>query len=438
MTSRVRSSGTELSFDKQSANRKILTFCHNSKSGYYFKNFTNFGIAKTNTEMEILNWIILVAGFCLLPTVVLWLCRKFSFLGKIGPVLLLYGLGIIIGNIGLMPKQLPAVQELLSNAMVPLAIPLMLYGCTFNMKGARSQILALVTGMISVATAVVIGYLIFGRNLPEGAKIGGMLTGVYTGGTINLAALKTMLGIKDETYILINSYDILVSFLYLSFLLAIGIKLFRKFLPNTLGNFTQKDEAAIKAEMDKENRKPVKGFFTRIGIAYTTKLLGLTILIVGISAGVALLLPESMFMTIFILMLTTLGIGCSFIKKIHNMKYSYDIGMYFIYIFCIVVASMADLSKLDFAGGIGLLGYLLVAVFGSLLMQVIFAKILKIDSDMMVISSVTFINSPPFVPMMAAAMKNKDVLIPGLTIGVIGYAAGNYLGFLMSQLLGLL
>ena len=69
-----------------------------------------------------------------------------------------------------MPQQMPAVQELLSNAMVPLAIPLMLFGCTFNMKGARSQILALVTGMISVATAVVIGYFIFGRDLPEGAK----------------------------------------------------------------------------------------------------------------------------------------------------------------------------------------------------------------------------------------------------------------------------
>ena len=120
------------------------------------------------------------------------------------------------------------------------------------------------------------------------------------------------------------------------------------------------------------------------------------------------------------------------------MKYSYDIGMYFIYIFCIVVASMADLSKLNLAAGMELLGYLLVAVFGSLLLQVIFAKILKIDSDMMVIASVTYINSPPFVPMMAAAMKNKDVLIPGLTIGVIGYAVGNYLGFLMSQLLGLL
>lgn len=388
--------------------------------------------------MNIINWVILVSGFCLIPAGVLWLCRKFSFLGKIGPVLILYALGIIIGNIGLMPEQMPAVQELLSNAMVPLAIPLMLFGCTFNMKGARSQILALVTGMISVALAVITGYLIFGHDMPEGAKIGGMLTGVYTGGTINLAALKTMLGVKDETYILINSYDILVSFLYLSFLLTIGIKLFRKFLPNKLGSFTDKDEATIKSEMERENRKPFKSLFTRTGAAYLAKLLGLTILIVGISAGVALILPDSLFMTIFILMLTTLGIGCSFIKKIHNMKYSYDIGMYFIYIFCIVVASMADLSQLDLIGGLDLLGYLLIAVFGSLLLQIIFAKIFRIDSDMMVIASVTYINSPPFVPMMAAAMKNKDVLIPGLTIGVIGYAAGNYLGFLMSQLLGLL
>lgn len=388
--------------------------------------------------MEILNWIILVAGFCLIPAGVLMLCRRYRFLGKIGPVLILYALGIIIGNIGLMPGQMPAVQEILSNAMVPLAIPLMLFGCTFKLSGARSQILAMVTGLISVTVAVTAGYLIFGNDIQEGAKVGGMLTGVYTGGTINLAALKTMLGVDEETYILINSYDILVSFLYLSFLLAIGIKLFRKFLPNETSGFSKKDADEIQAEIEKENENPYKGLFTRSGMSQAGKMLGLTILIVGISAGTALLLPESMFMTIFILMLTTLGIAFSFIRKVRETKYSYDIGMYFIYIFCIVVASMADLSKLDLVGGMVLLGYLLVVVFGSLLLQVISAKIFRIDSDMMVISSVTFINSPPFVPMMAAAMKNKDVLIPGLTIGVIGYAAGNYLGFLMSQLLALL
>ena len=62
----------------------------------------------------------------------------------------------------------------------------------------------------------------------------------------------------------------------------------------------------------------------------------------------------------------------------------------------------------------------------------------KIDADTMVIASVTFINSPPFVPMMAAAMKNRRVLVTGLMLGTIGYAVGNYLGFLISELLKLL
>lgn len=388
--------------------------------------------------MTVINYIILVISFCVIPAGVLWLCRKVSFLGKIGPVLILYLIGLLIGNLGLMPDQLPTVQELMSNAMVPLAIPLMLFGCTFRKEGTRSQILALITGMISVIMAVIIGYLIFGKDIDQGAKVGGMLTGVYTGGTINLAALKTMLSVKDETYIMINSYDILISFLYLTFLLTIGIRLFRKILPHDKSVISRKDMAEIRKEIARNEENPYKGLFSRAGIRHAGTSIGLTLLICAVSAGVALALPSSMFMTVFILMLTTLGIGASFIRKIHDTPYSYDIGMYCIYIFCIAVASMADLGKLDFAGGINLFGYLLIAVFGSLLLQVIFARMFRIEADMMVIASVTYINSPPFVPMMAAAMKNKNVLVPGLSIGILGYAVGNYLGFLISQLLPLL
>lgn len=388
--------------------------------------------------MDILNWILLIAAFCLIPAGVLRLCRKVSVLGKIGPVLILYLIGMIIGNCGLMPEQMPAVQEILSNAMVPLAIPLMLFGCTFRRSATRSQLMALVTGIIAVSVSVIGGFLIFGDKIPDGAKVGGMLTGVYSGGTINLAALKTMLGVADETYIIINSYDILVSFLYLTFLLTIGIKLFRYLLPNHIGKMSKADEKSIREEIRKNEEDPYKGLWSRKGMLQAGSLMGMTLLICAVSGGIALLLPDGMFMTVFILMLTTLGIACSFIRKVRETKYSYDIGMYFIYIFCIVVASMADLSKLDFTTGLPILGYLLTAVFGSLAIQALLARLFRIDADTMVITSVTLINSPPFVPMMAAAMKNKDVLIPGLTIGVVGYAIGNYLGFLMSQLLALL
>lgn len=386
--------------------------------------------------MTILNCIILCVIFCTAPAGVLWICKKVPFFGKIGPVLLLYILGVILGNIGIRPDGMSSLQDILSSAMVPLAIPMMLFGCTFRLRETRQQLKALLTGLAAVVIAVIAGYLIFGRGLEEGTKVGGMLTGVYTGGTINLAALKTMLNVSNETYILLNSYDMLVSFLYLTFLLTIGIKLFRKFLPYKAD--TVSDSTVSAKDLTMENDGNYKWLFTREGLKDSGKIIGITLLICALSGGIAFAFPSSAFMVIFILMLTTFGIGCSFISPIHNLPHSYDLGMYCIYIFCIVVASMADLTSLDIAGGLNLMGYLMFAVFGSLTIQAILARIFKIDADTMVIASVTFINSPPFVPMMAAAMKNKSVLVTGLTLGIIGYAVGNYLGYLMSELLKLL
>ena len=379
----------------------------------------------------------MVLFFVLAPAGVLWLCRKVRWLGKIGPVLILYVIGIIVGNL-VHPSGMAQIQNLLSNAMVPLAIPLMLFACTFSRSQTRSQLLALLTGMAAVMIAVVAGFLIWGRGIPDGAKIGGMLTGVYTGGTINLAALKTMLDVPEETFILLNSYDMVISFLFLTFLLSAGIKLFRRWLPNETTAAAEDDDEAIRKALDETSANPYKGLFTKAGLKDAGFLLGVDAVIIGISAGLGLLAGDNWFMTVLILMLTTLGIAASFWKPVKTRKYGYETGMYFIYIFSIVVASMADLSKFDLSSGLGLLAYLAFVIFGSLALQVIFARIFRIDADTMTISSVTYICSPPFVPMMAAAMKNRRVLASGLAIGVVGYAAGNYLGFVISRLLSLL
>lgn len=384
--------------------------------------------------------ILLVFVFLLAPAAVLWACRKIKLLGKLGPVLILYLIGIIIGNIGLVPGlSLPSgtakIQDLLSSAMVPVAIPLMLLGCSFRRSETRSQLLALITGLLAVVAAVAAGYLIFHKGIDaaggtSAAAVGGMLTGVYTGGTINLASLKTMLGVPDETYLLLNGYDMVVSFLYLMVLISFGIKALRRFLPNeTLHNDVVSADAG-------EN--PYKGLASRRGLLTLAKLVGVVAVVCGLSYGVTLLLPKVPFMTVFILALTTFSIAASFIPQVRALPYAYDVGMYCIYVFSIVVASMADFRNLDLSGGLGMLGYLCFVIFGSLVLQILLAKVFRIDSDTVVVSSVAFICSPPFVPMIAAAMRNRRVLVAGLSIGVVGYAVGNYLGFLISRLLPLL
>jgi uncharacterized membrane protein len=376
--------------------------------------------------------VLITLFFLLAPAGVLWLCRRLPVLDKIGPVLVLYLLGILVGNL-FHPPGMAQIQEVLSSAMVPLAIPLMLFSCTFRKSETRSQLLALLSGLAAVAVAVVAGYLLFGRNIADGAKIGGMLTGVYTGGTINLASLQVMLDVPGETFVLLNSFDMAVSFLYLTFLLSFGIRLFRRWLPTE----TESGPEGA-AEPAEAAGKPFQGLFTRQGLRDAGILLAVDALIIGVSAGLGLLAGDGAFMTVLILSLTTLGIAASFWKPLKKRKHGYDIGMYCIYVFSVVVASMADLRNLSIGGSLNLLGYLTFVIFGSLLLSVLLAKLLRIDADMMTVSSVAYICSPPFVPMISAAMKNRRVLAGGLAVGVVGYAAGNYLGFLMAQLLSLL
>ena len=73
--------------------------------------------------MQIFNYIILSAIFCLTPAVVLWLCRRIPLLGKVGPIMVLYAIGMIIGNLPFIPAEIKPLQEIIPNVMVPLAIP---------------------------------------------------------------------------------------------------------------------------------------------------------------------------------------------------------------------------------------------------------------------------------------------------------------------------
>jgi uncharacterized membrane protein len=108
--------------------------------------------------------------------------------------------------------------------------------------------------------------------------------------------------------------------------------------------------------------------------------------------------------------------------------------MYIILIFCVVVSSMADIRQLVNIS-FDLFWYVALAMFGSHILHAFLARIFKIDADTVIISGCALICSPPFVPVVAGALKNREVILTGLIVGIAGYAVGNYLGVIIAYTL---
>ncbi|MBN1925028.1 MAG: DUF819 family protein, partial [Prolixibacteraceae bacterium] len=163
--------------------------------------------------------------------------------------------------------------------------------------------------------------------------------------------------------------------------------------------------------------------------------LGIAILIFGIGGGLSFIVPKDFQMVTVILTITTLGILISLIPRVNRIKKTFELGMYFILVFCITVASMADLTTIFQIRFLDLFLYVAIAVFGSMIVHIILSAIFKIDTDTTIITITALSMSPPFVPVVAGALKNKTIIVTGITIGVIGYAIGNYLGVFFAYLL---
>ena len=129
--------------------------------------------------------IILILVFVITPIIILYLESKFSVVKKIGAVLICYGIGLIIGNIGILPEGAAKYQNILSEVTIPLALPLILFSMDVKkwFKLAKSAITSLIIGVFTVVIMVFLGYWLFRGSIDEIWKVSGMLIGIYTGGT---------------------------------------------------------------------------------------------------------------------------------------------------------------------------------------------------------------------------------------------------------------
>lgn len=378
--------------------------------------------------------ILLSVIFVISPLLLLYSCKKVSFLNKLGTVSLAYILGIILGNIGWITPETKSLQDNFTSVTIALALPLLLF--SINLKQwsrlAYKTGLSVFLGILSVLIIIIIGHFFFKDIIPESWKVSGLMVGVYIGGTANMAAIMKALNGDSTTFILVNAYDILVSMVYFIFIVTYAQKLVNKFL---IPFKPMQSHVHLSNEVDDYDgwdsykgitSKPVL-FPLLIGILISAA-------VVGVSFLVSQLFPVHFQTAGIILSITALSITLSFIPWINHIQKSFQTGMYLIFIFCIVVGSMADFSMFTMQS-LYLLVFITFVIFGSLTLQILLSKIFKIDTDTTLITSLAFILSAPFVPTVANAFKNKEIILSGITIGIIGYSAGNFLGITLAYFL---
>jgi uncharacterized membrane protein len=372
------------------------------------------------------SYFIMTLFYFLFPALVIWLCMHFPLANKIGVVLLCYIGGMIFGNLGILPREAAGFQNILTEVLIALGISMLLF--TIDIREwkltAGKAILSFILATVSIIVVAFVGSRLFSSVLPEAWKFAGMAIGLYTGGTPNLAAIKTALNVKNDSFILMHTYDTVFSLIYIIFCASVAQKFFGLFLPpfkvppSTRGSQTQRENESI-INYSGIFRGPVLG-------ALGFNLLG-ALVVAGLGLAVSSLVPPDISTAVAILAITTIAIGFSFFPKLRTAEKGFQGGMYLIYVFCTAVASMVRFSDITHIHW-PMLAFVALCIFGSMGVHALLCWIFRIDTDTFIITSVSAICSPPFVPVVAAGLKNHHVLLAGITTGIIGYAVGNYLG----------
>ena len=381
--------------------------------------------------------LLVIAFYFIFPAYLLFFSTRFSIINKIGVVVICYAGGLVLGNMHIIPEDISGLQGDLMGVSILLGIPLVLFSENVVKwaKMAKTTFISLLLGVVSVVVLVFIGYFIFRERIPEIWKVSGMMIGVYTGGTPNLAAIARALAVEEELYIMTHTAELVIGAVVLLFLITAAKPLFGLWLRP----YDKHAKGESQPEIDVADFESYEGFFKRENFQGTLKALGISLVILGIGFGTTFIFKGDAKDTAAVLTVTSLGILASLVPSINRIKSSFQLGMYFIYVFCVIVASKADIFALFSVENMGLLTnllmYIALVIMGSLLLHALLSWIFRINVDEYIITSTALSNSPPFVPVVAAALKNKEVVVPGMIIGVIGYAIGNYLGVAIAYLL---
>ena len=346
--------------------------------------------------------------------------ERYPFGRKYSGVTLLITLGILLSNTRVIPTQAPVYDAVWSH-LVPVAIPLLLFQANLwrVFREAGKTLIAFAIGSATVIAGVLIGLSLFELG-PEEAKLGGIFTGTYIGGSLNFAAVAAATEFADESLLIaaVAADNIITNLHVVAIILLPGLAWFARLYPDRDGG---EATAAVAA-----NDEPVH----RIADFDVVGLLAALAVALGMAAAggwFAALIerPQYAILVTSLLAVTLATVAPALVEKTFS-GYT-EAGTALLFVFLASIGASADVWRLlETAPIFFLFAFVVVGVHFVLLLLI--GRVTGLSLGEVCVASAVCVGGPASGPAIASARGWSHLLVPGVLAGSFGYAVGSFVG----------
>jgi uncharacterized membrane protein len=345
----------------------------------------------------------------------LLLAHRTRWGGQLGAPLLVLLLSLALAATGLIPG--PLDWPWISGPLTALAVAVLLLPLELRrlLPQARSLLgpFGAATGLVCAAS-IVWGVVLAGPLGQHHAALAGVLAAGYTGGTVNLVSVGKTLALPPAPMTLVLAADTVV-----------GIGWFLISLVAGRGHVGEAAAAEPEQAIQPQQR--------RLRSTAVTLLIGLAVLALAAALQrlfAPLVLPS-------LLTVTTVALLVAQVPVVARQRLDQELGMLLLLPFFSLVGLQSSWRELFPAGGwLLLLASAIVAVQGIGLW--ILSRRQRLGFPQLLVASQAVIGGPATAVAVAAALGRRELILPAMALGMLGYLIGSYLGLGVAKVVSLL
>lgn len=386
-----------------------------------------------------------------------WLDYRFPALGKVGASMLAIIFGAILSNTGLVPASSP-VYDAVEGPVTSVSIAWLLL--SVNLRDLRKAGPRM-TGAFAVAVigtmlgAFVAAMLYQERFADDTWRIAGALTGTYSGGSVNFVSVGRELGLTGALFAGLNAADAVMTGIWLGACLMLPMWLGRFFAPvrsdaadagGTGPEERPEGTAAEDADAASDERAAHHPYFvteklSAIGIA---NLFAAGLVLVFASEWLGESFPGWLRETVPIIpwvpnipgivWLTTLALILGHSRFYRDAPGAMQLGSIGLHFFFVLIGIMSRFSEIAAVGSeVFFFTLVVVAIHGAFVFGA--GRLLRLDIGTVAVASQAAVGGPSSALAVAISREWRHLVLPGVVMGLFGYAVGTYLGLGVGYLL---